>query len=99
MLGGLLGVVVFDLELLVHLPYLDHLHLPDQCPALEVAHHLDLDPLPLKPFPHLELLEMLVLKMMVDLVLVKALQILLDTHLKWTCSLVRRTKPLHHLTH
>jgi hypothetical protein len=39
-----------------------------------------LDPRPLKPFPHLELVEMLVWKMMVDLVLVKAPQILLDIH-------------------
>jgi hypothetical protein len=94
-----LGAVVFDLELLVHLPFLDHLHLPlDQCHPLEVAHRLDLHPLPLKAFPHLELVEMLVQKMMVHLVLVKALRILLETHPQWTCSLARRMEPLHHLT-
>jgi hypothetical protein len=38
--------------------------------------------------PHLELVEMLIWKMMVDLVLVKALQVLVDTYLQWTCSLV-----------
>ena len=66
-LGGLLGVVALDPR---HLPCLDHWHLPlDHCPPLEVApldlhlHHLKLD-------PHLELVEMLDLKMMVDLVLV-----------------------------
>jgi hypothetical protein len=89
-------MVVFDPESLYHRPCLDHLHLLlDQCPPLKVAHRVDLDPLPLKPIPHLELVEMLVWKMMVDLVLVKALRVLLDTHLLWTCSLVRRTKPLH----
>ena len=58
-----------------HLPCLDHGHLPlDHCPPLEVApldlhlHHLELD-------PHLKLVEMLDLKMMVDLVLVEALRI------------------------
>jgi hypothetical protein len=64
-----------------------------------MAHHLDLDPLPLEPFPHLELVEMLVWKMMVDLILVKALRVLLDAHLQWTCSLARRMGPLHHLIH
>jgi hypothetical protein len=84
-----LGAVVFDPEFLDHLPCLDHLHLPlDQCPPLEVAHRLDLILLPLEPFPHLELVEMLVWKMMVDFVLVEALRILLNTHLQWTCSLV-----------
>jgi hypothetical protein len=92
--------VVFDLESLIHLPFLDRLHLPlDRCILLEVAHRLDLDPLFLEPDPHLELVEMLVWKMMVDLVLVKALRVLLDTHLQWTCSLARRTEPLHHLIH
>jgi hypothetical protein len=87
-------VVVFDPE------SLDHLHLPvDHCPPLEVAHHLDLHPILLEPDPHLELVEMLVWKMMVDLVLVEALRIPLDTHPQWTCSLVRRTEPLHHLIH
>jgi hypothetical protein len=63
---------------------LDHLHLPlDQCPPLEVTDRLDLDPLPFEPFTHLELVEMLVWTMMVDLLLVKDLRILLDTHLQW----------------
>jgi hypothetical protein len=92
--------VVFDPESLDHLPCLDHLHLPlDQCPPLKVAHHLDLDPLPLESIPHLELVEMLVWKMMVDLVLMKALRILLDTHLQCTCSLARRMEPLQNLIH
>jgi hypothetical protein len=63
-------VAVFDPD---HLPCLDQLHLPlDRCPLLEVAlldlhfHHLELD-------PHLELVEMLDLKMPVDLVLMEAL--------------------------
>jgi hypothetical protein len=48
-------VTVFDPESLDHLPCLDQLHLPlDQCPPLEVAHHLDLNPLPLNPCPLLE---------------------------------------------
>jgi hypothetical protein len=37
--------------------------------------------------------------MMVDLVLVEALRILLDTHPEWTCSLARHMEPLHHLIH
>jgi hypothetical protein len=82
LLDALLGAVVFDLESLVHLIFLDQLHLPlDQCPPLEVAHSLDLDPLLLEPVTHLELVEMLVWKMMVDLVLVKALRVLVGTHL------------------
>jgi hypothetical protein len=90
-----LGAVVFDPESLDHIPCLDHLHLPlDQCPPLEVSHHLDLDPL-----PHLELVEMLVWKVMVDLVLVKALQVILGTHLQWKSSSARRTEPLHYLIH
>jgi hypothetical protein len=73
-------VVFFDPEFLDHLPCLDHLHLRlDQCPFLEVAHRLDLHLILLEPFPHLELVEMPVWKMMVDLVLVEALWILLDT--------------------
>jgi hypothetical protein len=74
-------VAVFDPVSLDHLPYLDHLHLPlDQCLPLEVAHRLDLHPLLLEPCPHLELVEMLAWKMMVDLVLMWALRIPLDTH-------------------
>jgi hypothetical protein len=72
LLGGLLGVAVLDPH---HLPCLDHWHLPlDHCPPLKVAlfdlhfHHLELN-------PHLELVEMLDLKMMVDLVHVEALRI------------------------
>jgi hypothetical protein len=81
LLGGLLGAVVFDLESLDHLPCFDHLHLPlDQCPPLEVAHCLGHHSLLLKPLPHLELVEILAWKMMVDIVLVKTLRILLDTH-------------------
>jgi hypothetical protein len=64
-LGGLLGVAVLDTH---HLICLDHYHLPlDYFPPLDVAlldlhfHHLELD-------PHLELVEMLNLKIMVDLV-------------------------------
>jgi hypothetical protein len=92
--------VVSDLEFLDHLPYLDHLHIPlDQCPPLEVAHRLDLHPLLIEPCPHLELVEMLVWKMMVDLGFVEALQIPIDTHPQWTCSLARRMEPLHHLIH
>jgi hypothetical protein len=72
LLGGLLGVAVFHLVLLDHLPCL---HLPlDQCPPLEVAHPPDLHHLEL--VPHLELVEMLSWKMMVDLLLVWALRIL-----------------------
>jgi hypothetical protein len=47
-LDGLLGVAVFDPDLL---PCLDHWHLPlDHCPPLEVAHPLDLH------FHHLSLI-------------------------------------------
>jgi hypothetical protein len=93
-------VAVFDPESLDHLICLDHLHLPlDQCPPLEVAHRLDLHLLLLEPDPHLGLVEMLVWKMLVDLMLMEALQTLLDKHPQWTCSLVRRTEPLHHLIH
>jgi hypothetical protein len=93
-------VAVFDHESLDHLPCLDHPHLPlDQCIPPEVAYYLDLHPLILEPDPHLKLVEMFAWKMMVDLVLMEALRILLDTHPKCTCSLVRRTKPLHHLVH
>jgi hypothetical protein len=100
LLSGLLGALVFDPESLDHLPCIDHLHLQlDQCPPLEVSYRLDLDPLTLEPFPHLKWVEMLVWNMMVDLVFVKALRVLLDTHLQWTCYLVRRMEPLHHLIH
>jgi hypothetical protein len=79
--------VVFDLESLVHLSFLDQIYLPlVQCLPFEVAHRLDLDPLLLELVPHLELVEMLVWTMMADLMLVKALRVLLDTHLQWTCS-------------
>jgi hypothetical protein len=90
-------VVVFDPD---HLPCLDQLHLHlDPCPPLEVAHFIDLHLHCLEPDPHPELVEMLDLKMMVDLVLVEALRIPYDTHPQWTCSLVRRTESLHHLAH
>jgi hypothetical protein len=68
-------------------------------PPLEVAHLLDLHFHPFEPNPHLELVEMLAWKMMVDLVLMWAPQILLDTRHQWTCSLARLTEPLHHLVH
>jgi hypothetical protein len=69
-------VAVFDPVLLDHLPCLDHYHLPlDLCPPLEVAHPLDLHFHHLKLDSHLGLVEMLDLKMMVDLVLVEALRI------------------------
>jgi hypothetical protein len=64
-------VAVFDPEFLDHLPCIYHCHLPlNHCPPLEVAHLLDLEPV-----PHLELVEMLDWKMSVDLVLVEALWI------------------------
>jgi hypothetical protein len=76
-LGGLLGVAVFDPELLAHLPCLYHCHLPlDHCPPLEVAHLLDLHLHCFELDSHLKLVEMLGWKMMVDLVLVEALRIL-----------------------
>jgi hypothetical protein len=59
-----------------HLPCLDHGYLPlDHCPPLEVAHLLDLQFHLLKLDPHLGLVEMLELKMMVDLVHVETLWI------------------------
>jgi hypothetical protein len=71
LLGGLLGVAVFDPEFLAHLPCLQFPHLPlDYCPPLEVALPLDLLLHYLEPNPHLGLVEMLGQKMMVDLVLV-----------------------------
>jgi hypothetical protein len=83
-----------------HLPCLDHWHLPfDHYPPLEVAllfylhsHHLELG-------PHLRLVEMLVWKMKVDLMHVEAPRVPWGTHPQWTCSLARRTMPLHHLAH
>jgi hypothetical protein len=75
-LDGLLGVAVFDPVLLDHLPCLDHCHLPlDHCPLFEVAHLLDLLLHCLELDPHVGLVEMLNLKMMVDLELVWALLI------------------------
>jgi hypothetical protein len=69
-------VAVFGPVFLDHLPCLDQLHLPlDPCPPLEVTHLLDLLLHYLVPVPHLKLVEMLDLKMMVDLVLVEALRI------------------------
>jgi hypothetical protein len=66
-------VAIFDPD---HLPCLDHLHLLfDHCPPLEVAHPLDLHSHHLKLYPYLGLVEMLDLKMMVDLVFVEALRI------------------------
>jgi hypothetical protein len=64
-----------------------------------VAHCLELDLLLLDLVPHLEMVEMLIWKMMVDLVLVRVLRVLVDAHLQWTCSLARYKEPLHHLTH
>jgi hypothetical protein len=93
-------VVVFDPKFPDHLPCLHSLHLPlDHCPPLEMAHSLDLHFHHLEHVLHLELVEMLGWKMTVDLMLVEALRIPLDTHPQWTCSLVRRMEPLHHLVH
>jgi hypothetical protein len=72
-LGGLLGLAVFDPVFLAHLPCL---HLPlEHCPPLKMAHSLDLHLHYFEPDPHLQLVEMLAWKMMVDLVLVEALRI------------------------
>jgi hypothetical protein len=69
-------VAVFDPVLLDRLPCLGHDHLPlDHCPPLEVAHLLDLLLHCIELDPHFELVEMLDLKMMVDLMLVEALRI------------------------
>jgi hypothetical protein len=69
-------VAVFVPKFLDHLPCLHFPYLPlDHCPPLEVAHPIDLHPYHLEPIPHLELVEMLDLKMTVDLVLVEALRI------------------------
>jgi hypothetical protein len=60
----------------VHLPHLDHGHLPiDHCSTLEVAQLLDLLRHHFELHPHLELVEMLALRKMVDLVHVVALRI------------------------
>src|SRR5688572_1547704 len=73
LLGGLLGVAALEL---VHLPHLDHGHLPlDHCSPLEVSHLLDFLLHHLEPQPHFELVEMLAWRKMVDLVFVKALRI------------------------
>jgi hypothetical protein len=54
LLGGLLGVAVFDPEFLDHLPCLHSLHLPlDHCPPLKVAHPFDLYFHHLEPDPFL----------------------------------------------
>jgi hypothetical protein len=69
-------VAVLDPESPDHLPCLYHWHLPlDHCPPLEVAHPLDLHFHHLELDPHIELVETLAWKMMVDLMLVWALQI------------------------
>ena len=61
---------------LVHLPHLDHGHLPlDHCSPLEVAQLLDFLLHYFEPHPHLELVEMLVWRKTVDLVHVVALRI------------------------
>ena len=62
--------------LVLHPPCLDHLHLPlDHCRHLEVAHFLDLLSHHFEPHPHLELVEMLAWRKMVDLVYLEALRI------------------------
>jgi hypothetical protein len=66
-------VAVFDLA---HLPCLEYCQLPlNHCPLLEVTHPLDHHFHHLEPDPHLRLVEMLVWKMMVDLVFGEALRI------------------------
>jgi hypothetical protein len=72
LLDELLGEVVFDLESLIHPPFLHQLHIPlDRCHHLEVAHCFELDLLLLLELvPHFVLMEMLQLRMKVDLVLV-----------------------------
>jgi hypothetical protein len=61
---------------LFHLPHLDHGHVPlDYCFPLEVAQFLDLLLHHFEPYPHLELVEMLVWRKTVDLVLMVALRI------------------------
>jgi hypothetical protein len=61
---------------LVHLPHLYHGYLPlDHCSPIEVAHLLDFLLHHLEPHPHLELVEMLAWRKMVDLILVEALRI------------------------
>jgi hypothetical protein len=76
LLGGLLGVAVFDPLFLDHFPCHYCLHLPlDQYSPLEVAHRLDLHLHLLEPDSRPKLVEMLGWKMTIDLVLVKALRI------------------------
>jgi hypothetical protein len=76
LLGGVLGVVVFDPVFLDHLPCRHFLHFPlDHCPPLELAHPVDLHFHHLEPDPRLGFVEMLDWKMTVDLVLVEALRI------------------------
>jgi hypothetical protein len=66
-------VVVLEL---VHLPHLDHGHLPlDHCSPLEEAQLLDLLLHHFEPHPHLELMEMLALRKMVNLVHLETLRI------------------------
>jgi hypothetical protein len=61
---------------LIHLPRLDHGHLPlNHWSPLEVAQLLDLLLHYFEPHPHLMLVEMLALRKMVDLVFVGALRI------------------------
>jgi hypothetical protein len=60
---------------LVHLPHLDHGHLPhDHYSPLEVAQLLDLLLHHFELHPHLESVEMLVLRKMVDLMHLLALR-------------------------
>jgi hypothetical protein len=62
--------------LVLHPLCLDHSHLPlDHCRHLEVTHHFDLLLHQLEPYPHFELVEMLMWRMMVDLVYLEALRI------------------------
>jgi hypothetical protein len=57
LLGGLLGVAALEF---VHLPHLDHEHLPlDHLSPLEVAQLIDHLLHHFEPHPHLELVEML----------------------------------------
>jgi hypothetical protein len=64
-----------SLTLIIFLVLINFISPIDPCPPLEVAHPLDLHLHCLEPDPHLELVEILAWKMMVDLVLVEALRI------------------------